>query len=264
MNFLIGFFVAVAALIAASSHLNQGPKDFWDFVAFAVVSGGTLSVLIMTRPKMHALFLFQNFSIYLFGGKKNKAAFIKKCFKTITDGKIEGHSVKKIEDKILIDGLEMIELGFSKERIEDILIDRYQANKKSIMAISSWIKRCAKYPPAFGLGGTVLGLIHLMKGISGGLDPKDTGLLMAVALVATLYGLLISNLVLNPISESIAEKIKSDEELAEAAVKTVLMIKEGFNLLEAQEALNSYLGDVKEKINFMSGTTFEESSEEAA
>jgi len=208
--------------------------------------------------------LFKKFSLKPFGGKKNKSAFIKKCFKVITDGKLEHSKLKNIEDKIIVDGLEMIELGFSKERIEDILIDRYQSYRKSIMAIASWIKRCAKYPPAFGLGGTVLGLIHLMKGISGGLNPKDTGLLMAVALVATLYGLLLSNLVLNPISESIAEKIKSDEELAEAAVKTVLMIKEGFNLLEAQETLNSYLCDVKEKINFMSGSTFEESTEEAA
>lgn len=263
MNFIIGFFVAVTGLIAASMHLQQGPKDFWDFVAFSVVTGGTLSVLVMTRPKMRLKFLFQNFATYLFGGKKNKVLFIKRCFQTISEGKLSDAKTKCIEDKIIIDGLEMIELGFSKEKIEDILIDRYTAYKKSIMAISAWIKRCAKYPPAFGLGGTVLGLIHLMKGISGGLNPKDTGLLMAVALVATLYGLLLSNLVLNPISESIAEKIKSDEELAEAAVKTVLMIKEGFNLLEAQETLNSYLGDMKEKINFMSESNFN-NTEEAA
>jgi len=35
MNFLIGFFVAVAGLIAASSHLDQGPKDFWDFLVLS-------------------------------------------------------------------------------------------------------------------------------------------------------------------------------------------------------------------------------------
>ncbi len=265
MNFIIGFFVAVAGLIAASMHLEQGPKDFWDFVAFAVVSGGTLSVLVMTRPKMKLKFLMTNFAYYLFGPKKDKVKFIKRCFKAMTDRKLENAQIKRIEDKMIVDGLEMIELGFSKEKIEDILADRYIAYKKSIMAISSWIKRCAKYPPAFGLGGTVLGLIHLMKGISGGLDPKDTGLLMAVALVATLYGLLLSNLVLNPISEAIAEKLKSDEELSEAAIRTVLMIKDGHNLLESQEALNSYLGDEKEKINFMSAMgPIQETDEEVA
>ncbi|MBC7715070.1 MAG: MotA/TolQ/ExbB proton channel family protein [Rhizobacter sp.] len=266
MNFIVGFFVAIGALVAASHHLQQGPKDFWDFVAFSVVSGGTISVMLMTRPKLQLKFLAENFVYYLFGGKKDKLKFIKRCFATVTFKTLPDAKVSVIEDKIIVDGLEMIELGFDKEKIEDILSDRYMAYKKSVNMIAHWVKRSAKYPPAFGLGGTVLGLIHLMKGISGGLNPKDTGLLMAVALVATLYGILVSNLVLNPMSEAIAEKLKSDEELVEAAIKTVLMIKEGFNLLECQETLNSYLGDVKGKINFMSSmdTSEEDQIAEAA
>ncbi len=263
MNFIFGFIIAVGALVAASIHLDQGPRDFWDFVAFAVVTGGTISVMLMTRPKLQPRFLFKNLGFYLFSGKTDKLKFIKRCFQVITDKKLENANPERIEDKVIMDGLEMIELGFTKEKIEDILSDRYLNHKKSIGLISSWIKRAAKYPPAFGLGGTVLGLIHLMKGISGGLNPKDTGLLMAVALVATLYGILIANLVLNPMSETMNEKMKSDEELVEAAIKTILMLKEGYNLLECQETLNSYLGDVRGKINFMSTLSMDEESEES-
>ena len=254
MNFIIGFLFAVIGLVAASMHLNQGISNYWDFVAFSVVFGGTLSVLTITRPKMKVKILFENFVTYLFGMKKDKLQFVKRCFRTVSDQALPEADVKKIEDKIISDGLEMIELGFDKEKIEDILADRYLAYKKTIVSISAWIKRCAKYPPAFGLGGTVLGLIHLMKGISAGADPKETGVRMAVALVATFYGLLFSNLVLNPISEAITEKLKADEELVEVGIKTVLMIKEQFNLIECQETLNSYLGDEAEKINFMSAT----------
>lgn len=254
MNFIIGFLFAVAGLVAASMHLKQGIANYWDFVAFSVVFGGTISVLTITRPKMKVKLLFQNFFIYLFGVKKNKLTFVKRCFRAISDHALPDQNIKKIEDKIIVDGFEMIELGFDKDKIEDILADRYQAYKKSILAISAWIKRCAKYPPAFGLGGTVLGLIHLMKGISAGADPKETGIRMAVALVATFYGLLLSNLVLNPVSEAINEKLKSDEEIVEIAIKTVLMIKAQYNLIECQETLNSYLGDENEKINFMNAT----------
>jgi chemotaxis protein MotA len=251
MNFIFGFIFAILGLVAASIHLQQGLSNYWDFVAFSVVFCGTLSVLIITRPKMKLKTLFQNFFVYLFGNKKNKLLFVKRCFDSISTRSLAGQDTKKIEDKIVVDGFEMIELGFSKEKIEDILADRYLAYKKTIMGISSWIKRCAKYPPAFGLGGTVLGLIHLMKGISAGADPKETGIRMAVALVATFYGLLLSNLVLNPVSEAIIEKLKADEELVEVAIRTVVMAKENYNLIECQETLNSYLAEENEKINFM-------------
>lgn len=51
--------------------------------------------------------------------------------------------------------------------------------------------------------GTVLGLVNLMRGISAGLDAKDTGVQMAVALVATFYGLIFANLIVNPAGEAI-------------------------------------------------------------
>ncbi len=251
MNFIVGFLFAVGGLVAASMHLKQGASNYWDFVAFSVVFFGTVSVLIITRPKIKTKILLSNFITYLFGMKKNKLKFVQRCFRAVSERALPDSKISKIEDKIVVDGFEMIELGFDKEKIEDILADRYLAYKKTITSISSWIKRCAKYPPAFGLGGTVLGLIHLMKGISAGADPKETGVRMAVALVATFYGLLLSNLVLNPISEAILEKLKADEELVEVAIKTVLMVKENYNLIECQETFNSYLGDEKVKINFM-------------
>ncbi len=264
MNFIVGFLFAVGGLIAASIHLKQGLNNYWDFVAFSVVFFGTASVLIITRPKIKFKTLFTNFFVYLFGTKKNKLKYVKRCFRVISERSLPDAKIKKIEDKIVVDGLEMIELGFAKEKIEDILSDRYLAYKKIVLSISSWIKRCAKYPPAFGLGGTVLGLIHLMKGISAGADPKETGIRMAVALVATFYGLLLSNLVLNPISEAIVEKLKADEELVEVAIKTVLMVKDNYNLIECQETLNSYLGEEKEKINFMSASSSTDTEEPAA
>lgn len=258
MNFIFGFILAIGGLVAASIHLEQGASSYWDFVAFSVVFCGTLSVLFITRPKLGIKFLFKNFISYLFGFKKNKVQFVKKCFNTISTGSFEDNNKKLIENKIILDGMEMIDLGFSKEKIEDILSDRYLHYKKNITAISNWIKRCAKYPPAFGLGGTVLGLIHLMRGISTGADPKETGIRMAVALVATFYGLIIANLILNPISEAIVEKLKADEELVEIGIKTVLMLKERFNLIEAQETLNSHLGDENEKLNFMNNLNNDE------
>ncbi len=264
MNFIFGFLFAVCGFVAASINLNQKASSYWDFVAFAVVAGGTVSVLIMTRPKTKTSLLLKYFSTYLFSPKKDKLSFVKKCFKVFNDKSFSNAQMEIIEEKIIADGLEMIDLGFEKEKIENILTDRYIAYKKTIKSISAWIKRCAKYPPAFGLGGTVLGLIHLMNGLASGSDAKEIGVRMAVALVATFYGLLLSNLILNPISEAILEKLNADEELVEIAIKTILMMKDQFNLIECQEALNSHLADEIEKINFLTTIGSEEEYTQAA
>lgn len=262
MSYLIGFILASAGLIAASIHLNQGASSYWDFVAFSVVFCGTMAVLIMTKPKMSFKSLLNKYLSNLFGFKKDRFSFAKKCFSSTENYSAIKFDQRKVEEKILSDGYEMIELGFSKEVIEDILTERYLKYKKNVQAISSWIKRTAKYPPAFGLGGTVIGLINLMNAISAGGDPKETGIKMAVALVATFYGILLANLVFNPMSEAITEHIKSDEELVEMAIKTILMKKEESNLLEFQEMLNSFLIDEDQKIDFLKAG-FEEQAKAA-
>jgi flagellar motor component MotA len=81
-----------------------------------------------------------------------------------------------------------------------------------------------------------------MRGISEGIDTKETGVRMAVALVATLYGLLISNLLLNPIGEWLQEEIKRDEMKAEASLQLINLLVSGANLVEAHEMMNSFLG----------------------
>lgn len=252
MNFIFGLIISFVCFALASQHLNQGWQNYYDFVALAVVIGGTFSVLFITRPKKNIKFIMEQLYNGVLKNKKDKFNFAEKCFGFSQNRKSDGFDTNNIEEKILVDGLEMIDLGFEKEKIESILSDRYLTYKKSGSLISAWIKRCAKYPPAFGLGGTVLGLIHLMNGLAQGSNPKETGVRMAVALVATFYGLILSNVILNPLSEAIIEKIKSDEDLVEMSLKTVLNLKDNYNDLEMQESLNSFLVDEKKKIDFMS------------
>ena len=90
-----------------------------------------------------------------------------------------------------------------------------------------------------------------MRGISAGIDSKETGLRMAVALVATFYGLILSNLVLNPLGEWLIEEAKKDQQKAEMAIETVGLMMEGVNIVEVQERINSFL-DPSERLTGLS------------
>lgn len=239
MKYTIGVFVSFIGFYMASKHLNQQIDEYWDYVAFFVVIFGTSSVLFISAPAVSWKFILKlvlhKFVIPSSGLKKSAencmTAFISK----------DVAKEETIENSLLRDGLEMLALNFEKDKIQQILAQRFEIHSKKMSLVSHWLKRNAKYPPAFGLAGTVLGLIHLMRGISAGIDTKETGLRMAVALVATFYGLLIANLILNPIGEWLGEEIKKEEIKAEMAIDTLTAIAENINTVEFQEMINSYL-----------------------
>lgn len=249
MKYVIGLFISVVGFYLASQHLHQEIKEYWDFVAFFVVVLGTFAVLLITFPALPFSYLTSLFSQKFFSSSPSAKKHGEVCLTYITERKC--HDSKAIEVKLLNDGTELLSLGFSREKIIELLSQRFEVYTTKINILSSWFKRGSKYPPAFGLAGTVLGLIHLMRGISAGIDTKETGIRMAVALVATFYGLLISNLLLNPLGEWLQEEIKKDQLKAEMSINSVVLMLERASYVEAQESINSYLSDSEKlTINF--------------
>lgn len=242
MKYIIGLFISTVGFFLASQHLHQEVSAYWDYVAFTVVLLGTFAVMLITFPAAPMGLLVEQFSRKFFGSTNSLKKHVHNCF-TVYETKKPFKPSKVIEEKLVNDGMEMLELGFNHEQIQELISQRFEVYSKRINMLAGWFKRGAKYPPAFGLAGTVLGLIHLMRGISDGIDPKETGLRMAVALVATFYGLLLSNLLLNPLGEWLSEELKRDEMKAEASLRTLLLISKQTNAVEAQEVLNSYLAD---------------------
>ena len=250
MKYIAGLILALFGYVMANNHLEQHLGDYWDYVAFYVVFFGTIAVMTISFPANSWKVLLDTLANKFLkrGDSIDKTA--SRCALVATEGKTLPES-GKIEDRLLNDGLELISLGFRREQIEEILSQRYQNQARKMNLLISWLKRNSKYPPAFGLSGTVLGLIHLMRGISAGIDAKEVGIRMAVALVATLYGLIISNLILNPMGEWLTEELKSDEVKAEMAINSVISLSENSNVLEIQEMLNSYL-EIDKRMNLVS------------
>lgn len=250
MKYVIGLFIASVGFVLASQHLHQGLDAYWDYVAFFVVILGTAAVMLITFPAVPVSLLAARFFRKFIAPSGAVKKHIENCLGVFSSKKYNNDS-SLIEDKLLRDGLEMMSLGFSQDRIMDVLSQRFETHTKRLNLLSNWLRRGAKYPPAFGLAGTVLGLIHLMRGIATGIDPKETGIRMAVALVATFYGLLISNLLLNPLGEWLNEEVKKDEVKVEASLRTIALILDGANMVEAHEMLSSYLSGEKLSSDYM-------------
>lgn len=132
--------------------------------------------------------------------------------------------LSKVEDDFIKSGLEMAVDGTEPEVIREImeselnyLIERHRNGQQIFTALGL-------YAPAFGMIGTLIGLINMLKGLT---DPSSLGEGMSVALITTFYGAFLANLLFLPIAGKL--KIRSDMEVInkELIIEGVLAIQMG-------------------------------------
>ena len=145
---------------------------------------------------------------------------------------------EKVEDDFLAKGIQLIAdghdpefIGESMARESELKIDRLTQGEKIFRAIGD-------AAPAFGMIGTLVGLIQMLATMD---DPANIGPSMAIALLTTLYGALIANLVAIPVADKLAAKLK-DAELNQALVTDgVVQIRQNKNPNLIREMLLAYL-----------------------
>jgi len=244
MKYSLGLLIAIVSIFASVIVLKQSISTFVDEVALIMVMGGTISVTVATLPKENRQTLFLAFTRLFKKTEISDSQSVEKCisfYRTFQEpSAILLDRKESLLNEVLHTGKELIELGFQKERIEQILEVKIQENILRKKRIANSIRSLAKYPPAFGLMGTVLGLVNLMRSVSDGANAQETGSKMAVALIATLYGLLVSNLIINPAGENLYKQIEDEQRHAEFGLYTISAYLENYNLLELQELLGAY------------------------
>lgn len=255
MSYIIAVIISLISVQFSLYFLDQNFKMYFDDVAIAVVIGCTFAISVIVLPWKQFRTLSSRFYKLFFPGSLNQTKLVKECLNYIQNcrsGSYAPSKSKHLAHRVLTDGQEMIELRFTPEEIESILHERVHHEGERVHQIAAAFANLAKYPPAFGLIGTVFGLVNLMRAISDGLDPTQTGLKMAIALVATLYGLVLANLVIAPIGELIRKQAAEERQLADIAMQAVLLASQNISLLKSQEMLNSFIPKEK-RINFIKG-----------
>jgi len=102
-------------------------------------------------------------------------------------------------------------------------------------------KIIGKFPPAFGLVGTTLGMITLLQGLGSTDAFQKIGPSMSVALVATFYGLVLANFFIIPVGENLYNAAEDDLTIREIIAHGVMLIREKEHPLIVAEYLKSYL-----------------------
>ncbi|MEM1287211.1 MAG: MotA/TolQ/ExbB proton channel family protein [Pseudomonadota bacterium] len=126
------------------------------------------------------------------------------------------------------------ELGFIKESLErerDLSLERLSEGQRVFKALGD-------SAPAFGMIGTLVGLVQLLANMD---DPSTIGPAMAIALLTTMYGAILANLVCLPIADKLESKFAVEEVNLSLVIDGVLQIRENKSPALIREMLLAYL-----------------------
>lgn len=129
--------------------------------------------------------------------------------------------------------------GSDPELVKDVLENELiHKEERARRRIKFW-KDLGAYAPAWGMVGTLLGLINMMKSM--GSDPSAVGTGMSLALLTTLYGSIIANWLCIPIARKLEKKLEQESLVMEIIIEGVLSIQAGENVRIIKEKINAII-----------------------
>ena len=240
LSFLFGFIFGLG-LIIKSIGIKTGMAFFLQLDAFLIVFGGVFGATCIHFP-VSQLWKAPKRLLKVSSIKKiNSYYYIDLIVELSTEAKKRGRlsllpRISKLDNEFLKLGLQMIVDNVEPDKLEYIMSENLSKLVQRHTQGITFFEQMAKYAPGFGLLGTLIGLILLLSNLG---DPSSVGPHMATALVATFYGVFLSQFVFLPISGRL--RMTSAEEVYEKQ-----LILEGL-LAMANEDIPSI---VKEKMEF--------------
>jgi chemotaxis protein MotA len=167
---------------------------------------------------------------------------IMNCSEAYRKGEPLPEIIKKTKDHFLKESLQLLDDNVIRsEDLFELLEIRAKSMFEHYNEGAMHFKSLGKFPPAFGLMGTVLGMIALLSNLGGADAMKSIGPAMGTCLVATFLGIVLANVVVLPMSESLAQSAKELYLKNKIIVIGVRLIAAKTNPMVVAENLNSYL-----------------------
>ena len=217
--------------------------------AILLIIGGSLSATILTSPLKTVIqlpkYFIQAFTTKKFDAKETIELFTRLADRARREGLLAlEEDSKKIKDSFLQKGIMMVVDGVDSEQVSAILETNVEQMKARHKMGIGFFAAAGGYAPTFGIIGTVMGLISVLKQLD---NPSALGESIAAAFLATLWGLLTSNLIYLPLSGKL--KAKSDEEARNRYMQLegILSIQAGENPRIVRDKLSAFLAPAEAK-----------------
>ncbi len=238
---IIGIILG-SAIVGAAIFMGGDFMTFLNVPSVMIVVGGTIAASVLRFPLSGVIASLAVGGKIAFTQKKSNPREmideISRLAEIIRKNGPLGLEGVPIEDEFLSKGIQYVADGYdgafiaeSLERERDLNLTRLEEGKRMFKAMGD-------SAPAFGMIGTLVGLVQMLSTMD---DPSTIGPSMAVALLTTLYGAIIANMICLPIADKLDAKFKVEDVNQTLAIDGILQIRENKSPDIIKEMLVSYL-----------------------
>jgi len=237
---LIGV-VSGALLIIVAILLGGDVHNFVNFPGFLIVFGGTIAATLLTFQLKDVLSAFKA-AFFVFSEKKRDpndmvSTMIRLCYVSRKQGILQLGKIKT-QSGFLKKVCNLIADGSEEELFRKTMGIEMEAMKTRHFLVQDVFRKMSLYSPAFGMLGTLIGLIQMLSRLQ---DPSSIGPAMAVALLTTFYGSLLSTLFFLPVAGKLRARTLLELINLEIIVEGGISLLKDNNPMFVYEKLSSYI-----------------------
>jgi chemotaxis protein MotA len=237
---LFGILIGTGLIVAAIA-MGSGAGVFINFPGIMIVFGGTAAATLLTFPFRDVVSAFKAawlvFTEDYVDPNSVVATMVDLTNLSRRKGIIELSRIKTDSD-FLKKASMLISDGADEEQIRRTLEIEIDSLKLRHQTIQDIFKKMGLYSPAFGMLGTLIGLVQMLSQLQ---DPEKLGPAMAVAILTTFYGSMLSTMFFLPIAGKLRARTMVEVVNLEIVFEGAISILENNNPLMVYEKLSSFI-----------------------
>ncbi|RJP55235.1 MAG: flagellar motor protein [Deltaproteobacteria bacterium] len=240
---VMGIIFGIAAIVGGNLFEGGRLDSIMQLTAAVIVFGGTFGAVLLSFPLRDILKAISSLRDIFMDGKTNPETSINSIIRYSNIVRRKGlialePEISKIKDYFLRKALKLAVDGMGPKILKEAMEQENLTYEEERRRIARVFETAGGFAPTIGIIGAVLGLIQVMENLS---DPSRLGSGIAVAFVATIYGVGSANLILLPISKKLLNKLNHELSVREIVLEGVVGIQSGINPYYLEESLRVFI-----------------------
>jgi chemotaxis protein MotA len=246
---IIGIGLAIGSLVF--SFMLEGGKlsDLFSLTALLLIFGGTIGATMVSFSFTELMAVPALIKKIIAGSHQDEIGVIEEIVRMAETVRREGllyleNKLPQLYDPFMRKGIQLIVDGTDPQMVRNILETELYAIEERHHSGFQIFETAGGYAPTMGIIGTVMGLVKVLGSLA---NPETLGPAIAMAFIATLYGVGSANIFWLPVAEKLKNISKKETMLRELEIEGILSLQAGSNPMLIRERLTAFLNPAHKK-----------------
>jgi len=250
---LVGIVTGMLLIVLSVLLSAEEPGVFLNLPGLLIVIGGTIAATFISYPMKELRQVYRSFRLIW---RHQELAVDREIEEIVRVSILLGHgrlsaiedALARINNPFLRTGIQLVIDRTPPSDIDALLKWRIFKLRRQEWGEAQVFRSMATFAPAFGMAGTLLGLVNMLQAMDNA-DFRVVGLNLGIALTTTLYGIILANLLLKPVAIKLERRTEQRVMLMYMVLEGISMLGQKRNPSFIRETLNSFVAQYEDEIH---------------